>query len=519
MDHMPAPNIRLNSRIELKVGSGEIDLVPVQWESNYIQLVSRTHFIHPGQNSFIASLKVDGEVQYVLEFSIQKTIEHSWGIEIVALFPDGIEHLWQALVNKEFIEHTKSLANKEVVGHILEEPPRLPSRSDYSESARSKRLQLLRIFTKKALDRLDHHDFAPEELKHNVESMIGSVEIPVGVAGPLQINFSGSPELIYAPFACSEGALVASATRGAFAITKSGGIEVAVIDQRMTRAPEFEFSKLYDALIFLDWVKANFYEIRRVAEQKSRHARLKEIESECVGRHVRLHFVYTTGDAAGQNMTTACTWHACLWIVSQIDKISLPLLNYVVDSNASSDKKVSSRNLIRGRGTRVVVECTLQRNLIRRVLRVDPDHLLRIYNRMLLSAVTSGMSGFNINSANAVSAIFAATGQDLGSAHESSISIFGLESGPNDSIKATMTMPCLVVGTVGGGTGLPKQQQYLDLMGCAGNNKAHRLAAVIAGYCLALDISTCSAAAAGEFADAHERLGRNRPLCDAPPPS
>src|SRR4029453_6721367 len=37
------------------------------------------------------------------------------------------------------------------------------------------------------------------------------------------------------------------------------------------------------------------------------------------------------------------------------------------------------------------------------------------------------------------------------------------------------------------------------------------LAAIIGGFALALDLSTLAAVTSGEFATAHERLGRNRP--------
>ncbi len=115
------------------------------------------------------------------------------------------------------------------------------------------------------------------------------------------------------------------------------------------------------------------------------------------------------------------------------------------------------------------------------------------------------MVGYNINVANVIAAVFAASGQDIASVHESSVAQLHVQS-VNDGLYASMLLPSLVVGTVGGGTALPRQQQLLELMDCAGPGKAGRLAEIIASYCLALDLSTMSAIVSGQFASAHERL-------------
>ena len=75
-----------------------------------------------------------------------------------------------------------------------------------------------------------------------------------------------------------------------------------------------------------------------------------------------------------------------------------------------------------------------------------------------------------------------------------------------------MDLPALIVGTVGGGTNLPTQRECLEMIDCAGVRKSGRLAEIICGFCLALDLSTASAITSGQFASAHERLGRNRPV-------
>ncbi|WP_327258296.1 hypothetical protein [Streptomyces sp. NBC_01240] len=149
--------------------------------------------------------------------------------------------------------------------------------------------------------------------------------------------------------------------------------------------------------------------------------------------------------------------------------------------------------------------------MVERVLRTTPDELVSGYQHIAAGAVHSGVLGSHANTANIVAAIFTATGQDIACVHESGAGQFILERTP-DGVHASMTLPGLALGTVGGGTHLPAQRELLETMGCTGRGSAHRLAEIVAGFALALDLSTVSAAIAGHFADAHERLGRSRPI-------
>ena len=66
------------------------------------------------------------------------------------------------------------------------------------------------------------------------------------------------------------------------------------------------------------------------------------------------------------------------------------------------------------------------------------------------------------------------------------------------------------MGTYGGGTGLPTQRECLELLGCYGKGKVHKLAEICAGTVLAGEVSLTSAVLAGHWVNSHERLGRNR---------
>lgn len=391
--------------------------------------------------------------------------------------------------------------------------PKVPARGLYTEEARQERLAFVREKTGAALAEVEHTRLDPRKLVSNIEAFIGSVEIPVGLAGPLHIKGSHADGLYYAPLATSEGALVASATRGATALSRSGGVTARVLGQRMMRVPLFGFDSMNHALFFAEWVQDHYQTLAEEVRKYSNYARLVEVQAQVMGRNVHVHFIYETGDAAGQNMTTTCTWQACQWILKNIKRFEgLKVSNFLIEANLSNDKKVTYQTFLKGRGVRVLAEAVLRDDICQKILKVSAKQLVIAYQNFVTGSIAAGMVGININVANIVASMFAALGQDIACVHESSLAQLHIELTDEGDAYCTMTLPSLVVGTVGGGTNLPQQRECLELIECAGPGNAHKLAEVIAGYCLALDLSTLSAIAADQFARAHEKLGRNRPV-------
>ncbi|MGH2954046.1 MAG: phosphotransferase [Solirubrobacterales bacterium] len=385
---------------------------------------------------------------------------------------------------------------------------RIPARGRYTEEARRRRLEWLRERTGAPLDSLGSGALDPRKLAGNIENFVAGVEVPVGLAGPLEFHGEHARGPIVAPLATTEGTLVASTSRGARAITRSGGVTTKVLSQQMVRAPAWEFDGIPAAARFVAWVGAEREAISAQVGLVSRHARLVELEPFQIGRYVHLRFVYETADAAGQNMTTAATWSACRWINDALARSpGLEPLMFVVEGNMAGDKKAGYLSLIAGRGMRVTAECFVDRETVESVLKTTPEAIDRAHRLGVVGGQQAGMLGYSINVSNVVAALFVATGQDIGCVHESGAGIYAVES-TGDGVLATMLLPSLVVGTVGGGTRLPQQHDLLAALGCAGDGHASRLAEIVCGFALALDLSTISAVAGGQFADAHERLGR-----------
>lgn len=385
--------------------------------------------------------------------------------------------------------------------------PLIPKQFRYTEEARKKRLSFVEEHHRCALPNVNKCTIPSDLIKGLNGNNIGSVEVPVGIAGPLLFTGNLVKGVIYAPLGTCEGALVESVTRGALAISKSGGVYARALEQRMMRVPIFEFSSIRDAVSFCSWIKINEPAIFGAAQTATTHGRIKSVIPRVVGRHVHLEFLFTTGDAAGQNISTICTSVACQWIKHQLIKDNINLVSFSLEGNMSSDKKVSYTSFIKGRGIRVVAEVFLQKDILKSVLDVTPDALFAGYLKGVSGSIEAGMIGCNVNIANVITAIFVATGQDIACAHESSIGNLYLEK-TADGVYTSLTIPSLIVGSIGGGTKLPAQNELLRMLDCYGENRVFRLAEIIAGFCLALDISTLTAMVSNVFASAHERLAR-----------
>jgi NADP-dependent 3-hydroxy-3-methylglutaryl-CoA reductase len=351
-----------------------------------------------------------------------------------------------------------------------------------------------------------------EIVKGNIEGHLGFVQVPVGLAGPILIHGEHARGHFYVPLATTEGALVASCSRGARAVTESGGAHVRVVKDQMMRAPMFTFESLTESVQFVDWVRRHEAEIRAVAESQSRHAKLLGIEPVNLGDVVCLQLSYFTGDAYGANMVMKCSWAVCQYIRAEFPReTGISPMDWYVDSQMGAEKKVNAMTYSTSlRGKRVVAEVHLKRDVMNRVLRVTPEDLFEALVAGVGPNIAAVSIGCNVNFANAVAALFAATGQDIATVPESAQGqlSFRLEA---DGMYFGVMLPGVVVATIGGGTALPSQRACLELMDCYGTGKAKKLAEIVAVAAMCLDLSTYSAIAADHFVQAHERLGRNRP--------
>ena len=340
--------------------------------------------------------------------------------------------------------------------------------------------------------------------KKNIENPIGTVQVPVGVAGPLLIHTEDEEIETYIPLATTEGALLASINRGCSAIRRSGGCNVAILANQMTRAPVLKTKSVTDAKKLKDWIKEHFDEIKEKAESTTSHGKLLKIDPiAIVGRFVYPRFVYETGDSMGMNMVTIATEESLKYIEKEND-ISILALS----GNFCIDKKPSALNLIEGRGKSVVAEVVVPKEVVEKTLKTTTDAIVEVnYAKNLLGSAIAGSYGYNAHYANIVAALFIATGQDPAHVVEGSIGITSAENNAGD-LYFSITLPDLPVATVGGGTRLETATEALNLLDAKGSDKVERYASIVGGSVLAGELSLIGALAAGHLARAHKKLGR-----------
>ncbi len=379
--------------------------------------------------------------------------------------------------------------------------------NDYTRELAADRRRFVRDRTGAALDHVGSFSFDPAVLPGNIENFMGAAQVPIGLAGPLRIDGEHAQGDFYIPLATSEGTLVASYNRGMRLLSESGGVKTTVIEQYMQRSPAFVFDDARQARAFGEWIKENFDSIKAVAESTTKSGKLINIGQYSVGPLRNLRFNFTTGDAAGQNMTGKATRAACEWI-----RKSYPGgAKYLLSGNMDTDKKHSRANMLLTRGKRVVAECTIKADLIKSLMHTSAPNMF--YNRQIsnVGAFLAGSANNGAHAANGLTALFIATGQDVANISESHAGVTYAQLLDNGDYYWSITLTSLIVATYGGGTGLPTQRECLEMLGCWGAGKADKLAEICAAVVLAGDTSLSGAILADEWVSSHDAMGRNRP--------
>ncbi len=377
---------------------------------------------------------------------------------------------------------------------------------DYSYAAIKARQDFAEEYTGAKLHHVRHYSIDPHLTAGNVEHFTGVAQIPIGLAGPLKVNGEHAKGEFLIPMATTEGTLIASYNRGIKLLNLSGGVTCTVSGDAMQRAPVFVFNNALEARDFAKWVDEHHEKIAEEAEATSSVAKLQYIDTFLSNKFAYLRFNYSTGDAAGQNMVGRATFAACSWILDHYEGVQ----HFYLESNLATDKKASQVNVMRTRGKRVIAEAVIKRDVLIQHMRVAPETLAYHAQIANVGAILSGANNNGAHSANAITAIFIATGQDVANVSESSAGIAYAELTPEQDLYMSITIPSLIVATYGGGVGLPTQRECLEMLGCFGKNKVLKFAEIVGGVVLAGELSLASAISSSDWVSSHEKYGRNR---------
>ncbi|HEU0014702.1 MAG TPA: hydroxymethylglutaryl-CoA reductase [Longimicrobium sp.] len=388
-------------------------------------------------------------------------------------------------------------------------PPRVPASREWSAEAHARRVAFVRelgVDIPHLAGGAPHPD--PAALRGNVENYIGMAQVPVGLIGPLRVNGLHARGDFYVPLATSEGALVASHDRGAYLVTAAGGAICLTTTEQVQRAPAFVFDSLAQAAWFAGWAVGQFEVLQAAVGRVTAHGRLLDVATHIEGNHVYLIFAFHTGDAAGQNMVTFCTAALCEEILAGTP---VQPRYWFLESNMSGDKKATALSFLQTRGRNVTAEACIPRHLVEHVLHTTPERMADYWRVSFVGGVRTGSIGVNGHIANGIAAMFLACGQDVACVSEASVGVTRLEVTDAGDLYAVVSLPNLIVGSVGGGTRLPTASECLRIMDCLGDGRGTKLAEICAALTLAGELSIVGALCAGEFAKAHAALGRGAP--------
>ncbi|MCI4410294.1 MAG: hydroxymethylglutaryl-CoA reductase [Thiotrichales bacterium] len=337
--------------------------------------------------------------------------------------------------------------------------------------------------------------------------------IPMQTIGPMKLIGDINDEVVV-PLATYETPLWPSVNRGARTCSAAGGIRVTLLDEHMSRSFAVQAANAQAARAIAQALAQRLEEASLVVASTSRFARLKALNTRIVGRILYIRLDIHSGDASGHNMVTQSAEHLQNWVLSQ-----WPELNYVsISANYCTDKKVSAVNSIEGRGKSVIAECTLPEKLVARYLKTTPQRLvdLHIRKNLIGSILAGSLMSANAHAANMLLAFFLATGQDAANIVEGSQAIDHAEVLEDGSLYFSVSLPNLIVGTIGNGKGLEFVTDNLALMGCSpsadAGSSARRLAMICAATVLCGELSLLAAQTnPGELMQSHRKLERHQP--------
>ncbi|HEV8113383.1 MAG TPA: hydroxymethylglutaryl-CoA reductase [Planctomycetota bacterium] len=344
-----------------------------------------------------------------------------------------------------------------------------------------------------------------EAARGKIENFVGFAQVPIGIAGPLRVDTSRGVREVYVPMATTEGAMVASYSRGMRLLASGGGARARVLGEGLTQNPILVYPDAERAAQAAEVATRSFEDLQRIVAGTTRHGRLVALRPEVVGRRLVVSLVFTTGDAIGINMAAAATELCARELASRTGAQERYLHGQDVE------KRANGRALVEGRGRRVVADATIPRAELIQRTRATPEALVAIQKSYTVGFAGLGTQNWLVQAANGIAAVMIACGQDAAYVTESATGMLDFDVDAKGDLYASAHLPCLLVGTVGGGSGQGTAAECLALLGCRGEGSANVFAEILAATVLAGDVSLMAAFASHEFVASHEKLGRNRP--------
>lgn len=388
----------------------------------------------------------------------------------------------------------------------LEKLPRGPRGQDHGTPWVERRRALAEDAAGAGLPFLGGEAVPGESAQGNVENLIGFAQVPVGLAGPMRVDSGEESREVYVPLATTEGALVASVSRGMGLVCRAGGsFHARVTQDQLSQHPMLVYADIDGALRAAEVARGSLTRFQGIVSGITRHGSLEAVRVEVLGRRIVLRLLFGTGDAIGINMAANGAELCSRDLAERTGAVE----RFVHGQDV--EKRANARAMVEGRGRSVVVDATIPRTVLAERARTTPEAMVRVLRTYAVGFAHLGTQNWTIQSANVLVALFIACGQDPAYVTESANGLLDFDVTAGGDLYASLTLPSLLLGTVGGGSGQGTALESLRILGCAGSGRAQDLARIAGAAALAGDLSLMAAFASHEFVDAHESLGRNRP--------
>jgi hydroxymethylglutaryl-CoA reductase (NADPH) len=350
----------------------------------------------------------------------------------------------------------------------------------------------------------------------NIENPIGAVQVPLGYCGDLNMNGEYAKGSYPVLLATTEGRLVAGISRGMSALNKAGGVVSSVIKDGITRDVLVRVSGIKDASKLMRWIESkegiDFF--GNEFSKNASHGRFIEARPFTTGREVHIRIKATSGAAMGMNMITIASKASVDAMIKHVEeRLGIKVAIISESGNMCTDKKPAFINFIEGRGTSVVAEAMVPRQIVADVFKAEPEKMAELnLLKNLTGSALAGSHGFNAHIANALAAMYIAHGQDAAQVVEGAQAItqaFATEEG----LYVSVTMPSIEVGTYGGGSKRETQREALSLLGLYGENDTEgrtrlAFAEIVAGVCLAGELNLLAAESTKDLSKSHSQIKR-----------
>lgn len=343
----------------------------------------------------------------------------------------------------------------------------------------------------------------PVQARGKIENFVGYAQVPLGLAGPLTLDATLGRRRVYVPMATTEGAMVASYSRGMKLVSSGAGVRARVLRAELSQHPMLVYADASAAQAAARRASKSASALARLVAGTTRHGKLAGVHAEPIGRRLVLELSFATGDAIGINMAARAADLCSAEIAWRTGAIARYVHGQDVEKRASAG--------IRGRGRTVVADARVPREALRSVARTTPEEMVAILRSYSVGFARLGTQNWLVQAANGLAAVMLACGQDVAYVTEGATGLLDFDVTPEGDLYASAFLPSLLVGTVGGGSAQGTAAECLDLLGCRGAGKANLFAEILAATVLAGDVSLMAAFCSHEFVAAHERLGRNRP--------